>query len=169
MLEGGWFMCAEMWKMRRDPQPFRPVKELDEMRRRFDEDVLRPVMHAVWEHMPEQMKSWSPPVEVFERADNLMVRVELPGMKQDDINVFATEKVLTIKGERKPESDVKDEDYFRSEFIYGSFSRSIDLPFAVDPGNIEAVYEDGILDITLERTAGSKPARVNVQVKKGTI
>jgi HSP20 family protein len=152
--------------MRRDPSPFRPIRELEQMRRRFDEDVVRPVMHAVWEHMPADMKSWSPAVEAFEKGDNLMVKVELPGMKQEDIKLYVTEDTLKIKGEREPESGTKDKDYFRSEFIYGSFSRSIDLPFGVDTKSIEAIYEDGILRIALQRAAGSEPKRVTVQVKK---
>ena len=67
-----------------------------------------------------------------------------------------------------PESSVKDEDYYRSEIAYGSFYRSIEIPSSVDIKNIEAVYEDGMLRVTLQRAAGSKPKKVNVQVKKGT-
>jgi HSP20 family protein len=161
-------MPAKRWRIGRDPLPFRPIPELEEMRRRFDEDVIRPVMHAVWERVPEEMKSWSPAVDVLEKGDNLLVKVELPGMKLEDISLSVTEDALTVKGERKPESAVKEEDYYRSEIAYGGFYRSVDLPFSVDTKTIEALYEEGVLRVTLQRAAGSKPKRVTVQVKKGT-
>jgi HSP20 family protein len=161
-------MPAKSWRIGRDPLPFRPIPELEVMRRRWDEDVVRPIMHAVWDRIPEDMKSWSPAVDVLEKGDNLIIKVELPGMKLEDIAVSITEDTLTIKGERKPESGIKEEDYFRSEVSYGGFYRSIDLPFSIDTKSIEAVYEDGILRVTLQRAAGSKPKRVIVQVKKGT-
>ena len=87
-------------------------------------------------------------------------------MKQADVDVSVIDDTLTIKGERMPESGIKSEDYYRSEIAYGSFYRSIGLPAAVDTKNIEAVYEDGILRVTLQRAAGTKPKKVNVQVKK---
>jgi HSP20 family protein len=161
-------MATGRWRMGRDPLPFRPIPEIEEMRRRFDEDVIRPVMNAVWQRVPEEAKSRTAPVDVFEKGDTLTIKVELPGMKLEDIDVYVTEDALTIKGERKPESAIKEEDYFRNEITYGNYYRSIDLPFSVDTKSIEAIYEEGILIITLQRAAGSKPKRVNVQVKRKT-
>ena len=161
-------MSTGRWRMGRDPSPFRPLRDLEEMRRRFDEDVVQPVMHAVWQRIPEEAKSWSPAVDIFEKGDNLMIRVELPGIKLEDIDVSVTEDTLTIKGDRNPESGIKEENYFRSEVAYGSFYRSISLPFSVDTKSIDALYEDGILRITLQRAAGTKPKKVSVQVKKNT-
>ena len=148
--------------------PFRPTSELEEMRRRFEENIVRPVMRAIWERIPEEQKGWAPPIDVIEKGDNFVVKVELPGMKQEDVDVSVSDDTLTIKGERRPESGIKDEDYDRSEIAYGSFYRSITLPSSVDTKSIEAVYEDGILRVTLQRAAGAKPKKVNVQVKKGT-
>jgi HSP20 family protein len=161
-------MAAERWRPRQGPGSFRPVRELEEMRRRFEEDFVRPVMRAVWERIPEEVKGWSPPIDVFEKGDNFEVKVELPGMKQEAVDVSVSDDTLTIKGERRPESSVKEEDYYRSEIAYGNFYRSIALPSSVDTRNIEAVYDDGILRVTLQRAAGAKPKKVNVQVKKGT-
>lgn len=154
--------------MRRYPGPFRPIRELDEIRRRLDEDIIRPVMQAVWDRIPEEAKSWAPAMDVFQKDDTLMVKAELPGLKQDNIDVYVTEDTLTVRGERNPESGIRDEDYFRTEMAYGTFYRTIDLPVSVDTGNIEAVYEDGILRIKLQKAAGSKPKKITVQVKKGT-
>ncbi len=161
-------MAAERWRIRRDPAPFRPIRELDEIRRRFDEDIVRPVMHAVWERIPEEAKTWSPPIDVFEKADTLIIKAELPGMRQENIDGSASEDILTIKGERKQDTGVKDEDYYRNEIAYGTFYRAVDLPFIVDTKSVDAVYEEGILRVTLQRAAGSKPKKVTIQVKKGT-
>ena len=147
--------------------PFRPIPELDDMRRKFEEEIVKPVMRSVYGHIPEEMKGWAPAVDVIEKGDNLVVKVELPGMKQEDIDVSVSDDTLTVKGERKPESGVKDEDYARSEITHGSFYRSVALPSGVETRNIEAVYEDGILRVTLQRVSEAKPKKVTVQVKKG--
>jgi HSP20 family protein len=160
-------MSAEMFRFGKNQPPFRPIRELEEMRRKVDEDIVRPIMHAVWERIPEEAKTWSPSIESFEKGDSLVVKAELPGMKQEDIDVSATEDKLTIKGERRREAGVKEAEYHESEVSYGAFYRTLELPFNVDTKNIEAVYEDGILRITLQRVAGSKPKKVTIQVKKG--
>jgi HSP20 family protein len=161
-------MPAEKYRMGKGQTPFRPVRELEEMRRRLDEDIVRPIMHAVWERIPDEAKTWSPSIDLFEKGDNLVVKAELPGMKQEDIDVSATDDVLTIKGEKRRETGVKDEDYYRSEAAYGAFYRAVDLPFSVDTKSIEATFEDGILRVTLQRMAGSKPKKVSIQINKGT-
>ena len=160
-------MPADRWNFRHGQASFHAPRELEDMRRRFEDDIVRPVMRAVWERIPEEVKGWSPSVDIIERSDTFEVKVELPGMKQADVDVSVTDDTLTIKGERMPESGIKNEDYYRSEIAYGSFYRSVSLPAAVDTKNIEAVYEDGILRVTLQRAAGTKPKKVNVQVKKG--
>jgi len=161
-------MSAESWGFRQGTGPFRPVRELDEVRRRFEDDIVRPVMRAVWERIPEEVKGWSPAVDVFEKDDAVVVKAELPGVKNEDVDVSVTEDTLTIKGDRNPESGVKDEDYDRREISYGSFYRSVALPSSVDTKNVEALYEDGILRVTLKRVGGAKQKRVNVQIKKAT-
>jgi HSP20 family protein len=161
-------MPADRWRSRQGSGPLRPFGELEEIRRRLEEDVVRPVMRAVWERIPEEVKGWSPSIDVFEKGDDFEVMVELAGMKQEDVDVSVSDDSLTIRGEREPGSSIKDEDYYRSEIAYGSFYRSIALPSSVDTKSIEAVYEDGILRVTFKRAAGAKPKKVNVQVRKGT-
>ena len=146
--------------------PLRPSPELDDMRRKFEEDVIRPVMRRIYGYIPEEQKGWAPPIDVIEKSDNFVVKVELPGMKQEDIDVSVSDDILTIKGERKPESGIKDEEYNRSEIAYGKFYRSVALPAGADTDKMEAVYEDGILRITLKKTSEAKPKKVTVQVKK---
>ena len=74
--------------------------------------------------------------------------------------------MLTVKGEKKTESTVKEEDYLRSEIDYGAFYRSVSLPAGIDTKNIEAVFDNGVLHVTMHRATGTKPKKVPIQVKK---
>jgi HSP20 family protein len=159
-------MAPEKWTIPQNPWPFRPTREMEEMRRRFEDDVVRPAMRAVWERVPEDIKGWSPSVDVFEKGDYVEIKVELPGVKQEDVDVSISNDMLMIKGERRMEAGIKNEDYSRNEISYGNFYRSIALPANVDTKNIEATYEDGILRIKLQRAAGAKPRKINVEFKK---
>lgn len=158
-------MPAEKWRIRQNSALFRPIPELEEMRRRFEEDVVRPVMHAVWERIPEEAKAWSPAIDIFEKGEGYTIKIDLPGMKQEDIDLSISEDALTIKGDRKPEIGVKEGEYQRSEISYGGFYRSIPLPAGVNTQSIEAIYDNGVLRITVQRVEGAKPKKVNVQVK----
>ena len=86
--------------------------------------------------------------------------------KQDDFDISVDGNVLTIKGERKAESEVKDKDYYRCELSYGKFSRSIALPSKVRAEKVEADYDDGILEITLPKATDTKHKKIAVKAKK---
>jgi HSP20 family protein len=159
-------MSSERWRPLRSAEQFRPVRDFEEMARRFEEDIVRPTMRAVWERIPEDVKGWSPAVDVFEKGDTIVVRVELPGLKQESIDVSVSEDVLTVKGERNRETAVRAEEYYRNEIAWGSFYRSISLPEMVQTENIDAVYMDGILVVSLRKAQGAKPKKVSVQVKR---
>jgi HSP20 family protein len=161
-------MAPEKWTIPQNPWPFRPTREMEEMRRRFEDDVVRPAMRAVWERVPEEVKGWSPAVDVSEKGEVVEIKVELPGVKQEDVDVSISNDMLLIKGERRMEAGIKNEDYSRNEIAYGTFYRSISLPANVETKNIEATYEDGILRIKLQRAAGAKPRKINVEFKKST-
>jgi HSP20 family protein len=103
---------------------------------------------------------------VYEKADKFIVRAELPGMKKEEIDVSVVGDTLTITGERKAESEVKDEDYYRCELCYGKFSRSVGLPTAVNAAKVDASYENGILEITLPKVEAVKPKKVAVKAKE---
>jgi HSP20 family protein len=93
------------------------------------------------------------------------VKAELPGM-EEDIGISVVGNTLTIKGERKAESEVEEDDYYYCERSYGSFSRSIDVPSNVDTEKIEVSYEDGVLEISLPKTPEVKPKKISVSAKK---
>ena len=99
-------------------------------------------------------------------ADKFVVKAELPGMKEEDIDVSVIGDTLTVKGEKKTESEVKEEDYYRCERSYGSFYRSVPLPSTVDASKIKADFEDGVLEVTLPKTAEVKPKKIAVSAKK---
>jgi HSP20 family protein len=158
-------MAEDMWGFRSGSGPFRPARELDEMRRRFEDDVVRPVMRAVWDRIPEEVKGWSPAADVFERGETVVVKIEIPGVKKEEIELSVSNGALTVKGQRSSEPGVKDPDYSRREMAYGSFSRSVSLPEDVETHDVVAVYRDGILEVTLHKVAGANARKIDIQVK----
>ena len=151
-------------------QRWRPWDEFREMERRMEEMMRHPLMPLrqplVWWRVPTEELAWMPALEMYEKEDKFVVRAELPGMKKEEIDISVLGDTLTIKGERKAESEVKDEDYYRCELCYGKFSRAVTLPSAVQVGKVEASYDNGILEITLPKAAEAKPKKVEVKVKE---
>jgi HSP20 family protein len=154
-------MAIERWRPRWGIIPWRPSRELEEWERLFDDFFGRPS----W-RLPVEERGWMPVVDVFEKEDKFVVKAELPGMKEDDINVSVVGDTLSIKGEKKTETEIKDEDYYRCERSYGSFYRSIPIPSNVDADKIEASFEDGVLEVVLPKSAKVKPKKIAVSAKK---
>ena len=119
----------------------------------------------IWWRVPREELGWMPSVEMYEKEDKFVVRTELPEMRKEEFDISVLGNTLTIKGERKAESEVKDEDYYRCELCYGKFSRSVALPAAVEAKKVEANYENGILEVTLPKAEEAKPKKVEVKVK----
>jgi HSP20 family protein len=131
-----------------------------------------------WTHFPEFTRTmWSPQIEVVERDNQFVVRADLPGMKKEDVKIEITDDALTLKGERKHEEKEEREGYYRSERSYGSFYRQIPLPKGAKTEEANAVFKDGVLEITmacpglkavprtLEIKAGEEPAKVKAAHK----
>jgi HSP20 family protein len=111
-------------------------------------------------------QNWVPPVDIFETDDHeVVLKAELPDMKREDINLTFENGVLTIRGERKIDQDVKRENYHRTERHYGTFSRSFTLPNTVDAGRISAAYKDGVLTVRLPQREEAKPKQIAVNVE----
>jgi HSP20 family protein len=159
-------MAMERRRRDRELVPWRPFQDLQEMERRFDEMFGRPFWPMTWRRIPTIEPGWLPAIEVFEKEDKFVVKADLPGMKQEDIGVSVVGDTLTLKGERKSETEVKEEDYHCCERSYGSFSRLISLPSNVDAKKIEASYEDGVLEIILPKAPEIKPKKVTITTKK---
>ncbi len=107
---------------------------------------------------------WAPAIDIYDSKDNVVVKADLPGLKKDDIEVLIQDNILTIKGEKKQEREVKEEDYIRSERFYGSFHRSISLPSEVDGSKVKAVFKDGVLELTLPKKEEAKPKQIKIDV-----
>src|SRR5215212_6724743 len=108
-------------------------------------------------------RTWVPPVDIYETENHEMViKAELPQMKREDIGVTFENNVLTLKGERKFETDVPRDRYQRFERFYGSFTRSFTLPATVDAANISASYKDGVLTVRLPQREEAKPKQITV-------
>jgi HSP20 family protein len=109
--------------------------------------------------------AWIPPVDIYE-SDNheLVLKAELPDVSRDDIALKVENNTLTISGQRKMDSEVKEEQYHRIERTYGNFSRSFTLPVTVDTGAIAAEYKNGVLSVRLPLREEAKPKQIQVQV-----
>lgn len=154
-------MSIERWRPRWGITPWRPLRELEELDRRFDDLWGR----GLW-RLPVEERGWMPAVDVFEKADKFVVKAELPGIKEEDIHVSVVGDTLSIRGEKKTETEVKEEDYYRSERSYGSFYRSIPIPSNVNADKISASFEDGVLEVALPKSAKGKPRKLTVSAKK---
>ncbi len=109
--------------------------------------------------------TWVPPVDIFQTGDHeLVLKAELPDMSREDIDVTVENYVLTIKGEKKPIEDVKEEQFHHLERRYGAFSRSFALPRTVDSSKVSAEYRNGVLTIKLPLREEAKPRQIKVDV-----
>jgi HSP20 family protein len=141
-----------------------PIRELDslqgDMNRLFDRFFEGRAANGT-------SRRWIPAMDLVETEDHLVLRGDLPGMTEDDINIEIKDNVLTVSGERKAESEEKGEGYHRVERSFGGFSRSLTLPTGVDPEKVEAGFDKGVLEVRIPKPAEAKPTRV--QIGKGTI
>jgi HSP20 family protein len=111
-------------------------------------------------------RAWVPPVDIYETdGHEIVLKAELPDLKREDINVTFEHGVLTLKGERKFEQEVKKESFQRIERRHGAFSRSFTLPNTVDAGRISASYKDGVLTVRLPQREEAKPKQIAVNVE----
>jgi HSP20 family protein len=110
--------------------------------------------------------NFAPPVDVYEDEHNVTLKIEVPGIDEKDINVSIENNTLTVRGERRFEKDEKEENFQRIERMFGSFTRSFTLPNTVDPEQVTAHYEKGVLKIRLSKRAEAKPKLIKVNVEK---
>ena len=107
---------------------------------------------------------WTPAVDIYETGDSVVVKAELPGLAKDQVGIEVKDGVLTLKGERKVEKEVQEENYHRVERAYGTFQRSFSLPASVDQERIGATLRDGVLEVRLGKREQAKPRQIQVKV-----
>ena len=136
--------------------PFRNFRSLQgEINRLFDRDM---------DESTGQMTQWPMRVDIREDENQIILKADVPGIEQKDIQVNVDNGRLTIAGQRKFEDEEHKENYHRVERAYGHFSRSFQLPNTTDPNNIGASYKNGVLEVTLPKREEAKPRSVEVQV-----
>ena len=130
---------------------------------------MRKEMDRIWDRFSQDFSNssleqdWNPPLDLMETGSSLVVEIEVPGINPDNIDISVTADVLTFTGEKKKQAEDKGKSYHLVERTYGKFSRSIRLPTTVNPDQVEALYKDGILKITLGKTEAAKGKRIQVK------
>jgi HSP20 family protein len=141
-----------------------PIRELDslqsDMNRLFDRFFEGRTANGT-------SRRWIPAMDLLETEDHLVLRGDLPGLTEDDIDIEIKDNVLTVSGERRGGKEEKGEGYYRVERAFGSFSRSLTLPQGVDADRVEANFDKGVLEVRIPKPAEAKPTRV--QIGKGTV
>ena len=139
--------------------PFRNLATLQDQINRMVEDTFvrnRPDDSA--------LSVWAPAVDIYETADELVLKADVPDVNERDLDIRVENNMLTLRGERKFEKTVSEDNYLRVERSYGSFSRSFALPNTVDTDDIRADYRNGVLTVRMPKRAESKPKQIKVSV-----
>jgi HSP20 family protein len=139
-------------------EPFRGVSTL--------QDQINRLFNETFDHSSEEgnLTTWAPAVDIHETEQELVVKADLPGVKAEDLDVRVENNLLTIRGERKFEKKVNEQNYLRVERSYGSFSRSFSLANTVNTEAIKADYKDGVLTLSIPKREEAKPKQIKVQV-----
>ncbi len=147
-----------------------PLKEIDSMRREMDklwEQVL-PTSRRFFRELPlkalVEKETAVPAVDIVEKAGEVEVRAEMPGVDKDDIEISLQENRLTITGKLKTEKEEKEEHYYYRERGYKSFSRTVEVPYKVNPSKIKAGLKNGILTVHLPKAEELQPKKIKVEV-----
>ena len=112
-------------------------------------------------------RRWVPAMDLVEEDEHLVLRADLPGLTEEDVNIEVKDGVLTVSGERRAEEKTEDKGYHRVERAYGSFSRSLSIPEGIDPEQVSAEFDNGVLEVRIPKPEERKPHRV--QIGKGSV
>ncbi|HVM61097.1 MAG TPA: Hsp20/alpha crystallin family protein [Verrucomicrobiae bacterium] len=145
-----WTPRSDLW------DPFANLADIQEEMNRLFDTSLRRGSRA----LDGQLFA---PCDIYEEKDKLIVRLDLPGLRREDVKVTLQEGVLTIKGERKADAP-KDATCYAQERVSGAFARTIQLHVAVDANRIDAHFRDGVLEVVLPKTEEAKPKQIEVKV-----
>ncbi len=136
-----------------------PFRELGLLSRRLDD-----MFSGTNGEAGESMANWAPTIDVIEKDESILLRAELPGMAEEDVEITVENRYLTIKGEKKFEHQETEGNYRRLESRYGSFYRTFSLPSSVDQDRIDAHFSKGVLEIELPKAEEAKPKKISVKV-----
>ncbi len=159
-------MARDVKKGEKSIAVVQPPREMQELGQYFEDVFGRRLWPEAWGKLGWEEKVWAPSIDVSEMDDKYLVKAELPGVNEEDINVSISGNILTIDGEKEMSSEGKKDGYRYSESTYGSFSRSITIPSSVDISKIEASCDKGVLEISLPKMPESKPKKIAVTARK---
>lgn len=143
--------------------PFNGLSTLhDQVNRLFNDTIFR------GQGEESALTTWAPAVDIYETPNELVVKADLPDVDEKAIDVRVENNLLTIRGERKFEKNVSEDNYLRVERTYGSFSRSFSLPNTVNAEAIHAEYKNGVLTVNLPKREETKPRQVKVSVNSSS-
>jgi HSP20 family protein len=140
-------------------EPLREVMSLRQAMDRLFEDSFVGLPHLKVNGMGEI------PIDIYQEKDNLVVKAALPGVKPEEVDITLADDILTIRGEHQEEHETKEDDYLHRERYYGTFSRSVAIPFKVKGDKAEASFEEGVLTLTLPKADEAKPRQIKVKPK----
>lgn len=153
-------MALEKWS---------PLRELDTMRREMDRiweelfpSVRRPFVEARG-RKPEGGTA-VPAIDIIDKNEEIIIVAEMPGVAKENVDISLQENTLTIKGEIKDTEEFKDENYYYSERAYRSYLRSIDIPFKINPDNMKANLNNGLLYIHVQKAVEVQPKKIKVEI-----
>jgi len=141
--------------------PFREMSSLQERMNRLLADYRT---HSPFGEEEMAQGAWIPAVDIYETKESIVLNVELPGVTKEDISLEVKDSTLTIRGEKKLEKNVKEENFHRMERTYGSFTRAFTLPSTVQQDKVKAKFRDGILEIMLPKAEEARPKQIKVDV-----
>ena len=148
-------------------EPFAALRQMAaDMERAFDQGTWPSFRWPFFGAQLAEMPAWAPQIDVFERGNRLITKVDLPGMTKDDIKVEVTDGFLTISGERKRETEEKKEDFYRCEREYGSFYRNVPLPESVKADEVQAAFANGVLEVSVPLPAKATAPGKRIEVKE---
>lgn len=135
---------------------------LSDLRNEIDRLFEAPL--SEWVHSSQLLSGWTPSLDLHEDKDNLYLKVEVPGMKKEDIDISLHDGSLSVSGERKSEQKHEDAEVYRAERFFGRFQRTVVLPTPVAADKVKAQYQDGVLTVTLPKTEEAKPKHIDINV-----
>jgi len=141
-----------------------PFRELEDMSHRLNRVFGRPLARLEPSSEMLTMADWTPSADISETETAYLIKAEIPGVNKEDVKVTLQDGMLVIQGERKMEKEEKDKKYHRIERSYGSFMRSFRVPDDADESAVKAEFKDGVLNVTLTKSAKAKPKAINVSV-----
>ena len=150
-------------------KPLDPFSEVEDLMSRFSQLMPSFGMRnwPTWTRRTGEMEAWNPTADLSETAEGYEVHAELPGVKQDDVKLTYDDNVLTVTGERKGDQEEKQKKYHRVERTFGRFERSFSIPAAIDDGNIQAQFKDGVLKVVLPKTKATISQAKTIPVQGG--